>query len=125
MREYACQRTNHDRCGIDHQRAVVACGVLDQIADGLAATATGHVLVRRRSDEPRLCQGLTRAAGRPVPAAAGTAGDQKVDRIYDLMAVRDRRSGDSCCQRCRNECATRDCPCLHFFLPKNFTDVIF
>ena len=121
--EYTGQRADHDRCGIDHQRAMIAGGILDEIADGLTAAAARHVFVRGLTNEACLCQRLTRAAGRAVPAATSAAGDQKVDRVDDLMAIGDSRASDPCCQRCGDECTPRNCPCFHFFLPKKFTDV--
>jgi len=64
--------------------------VLDEVADGFAAAAARHVLVGRAADQAGLDQRLAGAARGAVPAAAGPAGNQKVDGIDHRRAVRRR-----------------------------------
>jgi len=64
---------------------MVAVGIFNQVADGLAATAAGHVLIRRGADETGLGQGFTRPTGRTVPAATSTARNQEVNAVNDFF----------------------------------------
>ena len=104
LREHALQRANDDRRRVDHQDAAVIG--LDQVGDGLAAAATGHVLVGRLANKAGLGQRLASATGRSVPAAAGAAGDQKVDFFDLLVAVSigcAGRQGECCGAKRRGE----------------------
>ena len=121
------QRANDDGRGVDHQRAVVGGGVLDEETDGLAAAAAGHVLVRGRADDAGFGQRLSGAAGGTVPAAAGAAGNEEMDLVDDLVRCID---GAHCA---KHQCHRNDggqsqasypIGSFHFVCPSWFKDVM-
>ena len=105
MRKNARQRADHNRGRIDHQRAVVAVCIFDQITDGFTATATGHVFVRCGADQARLGQRLACAASSAIPTAAGTAGDQEVDVFQNLVSFGECRGTKTQGRNCGDHCA--------------------
>ena len=118
VREHTGERADHDRGGVHHQRAVVALGVFDQVADGLAAAAAGHVLIRCGANEACIGQRLARAARGAVPAATGAAGDQKVNAVQHLVATGQCRGAKGHgCGRSNDQGATAQFQCHQIFLP--------
>ena len=66
---------------------MIAVGVFDQVADGLATPATGHVFIRGIPHKPGIGQRFAGAACGSVPAAAGPAGNEKVNAVQHLVII--------------------------------------
>ena len=95
MWKHTGERANDDRCRVDHQCAMLAVGVFDQIADRFTAAAAGHVFIRCRAHEARFGQRFAGPACGSVPTTAGAAGDEEVDAVYNLVTAGKNR----CSQR--------------------------
>ena len=117
LRENARERADDDGRRVDHQRPLVAVRILDQKADGLAAAAARHVFVGCRADQTCACQGFARTACCSVPTATGTTGDQKVDAVDDLMAIRHCLSAKAHGQRSTKQGPTAQFKLIHVILP--------
>ncbi len=109
MRDFTGQRTDHDGGRVDHQRAFVAFGIFDQESDGLAAATARHVFIGCRTHKARVGQRFARTARGSVPATTGTAGDQKVYAVKNLMPIGHGRAGKSkgCNSRCNQGAAAQ------------------